>query len=92
MKECTDIMCSASRRLKRLVNRFEVLGIPQKLIELYKKEPFYFLQNGSDAATETKEYAPLFKINHEQRFEGEIDKNGVLSGRGIAIAERIDDF
>jgi hypothetical protein len=28
MKECTDIMCSASRRLKRLVNRFELLGVP----------------------------------------------------------------
>jgi hypothetical protein len=35
------------------------------LIELYKKEPFYFLQNESDAATDTKEYASLFKITHE---------------------------
>lgn len=92
MKECTDIMCSASRRLKRLVNRFELLGVPQKLIELYKKEHFYFLQNESDAATETKEYASLFKINHEQRFEGEIDKTGALSGRGIAIADHDEDF
>jgi hypothetical protein len=33
----------------RLVNRFEELELPQQMIELYKKEPFYFLQQESDA-------------------------------------------
>ena len=32
----------------RLVNRFEVLGLPKKMIDLYKNNPFYFLQPGSD--------------------------------------------
>jgi len=43
IKECTHMLCAASRRLMRLVNRFEELELPQQLIEQFKKEPFYYL-------------------------------------------------
>jgi len=49
IKECTNILCLASRRLMKLVKRFESLGVPEILIEIYKREPFYFLHQGSDA-------------------------------------------
>ena len=71
----------------RVVNRFEALGLPQNLIYLYKKEPFYFLEQRSDASAEPKEYAPLFKLDHWSQYEGEVDKLGRPSGKGIIIIE-----
>ena len=71
----------------RLVNRFEALGAPQKLIQLYKKEPFYFLEQRSDALSEPKEYTHLVKLTHWSQYEGEVDKLGRPSGKGIIIIE-----
>ena len=71
----------------RLVNRLEALGAPQNLIQLYKKEPFYFLEQSSDASAEPKEYTPLAKLNHQEQYEGEVDKLGRPSGKGIIIRE-----
>jgi hypothetical protein len=36
IKVCLKIMCPATRKLMRVVNRFEELGVPQKLIEFYR--------------------------------------------------------
>ncbi len=44
IKECTNIVCVESRRLLKLVKRFESLGVPDILIDIYKREPYYFLQ------------------------------------------------
>ena len=62
IKECIHILCAATRRLMRLINRFEELKLPKKMIEWFKKEPFYYLQQESDAwsSYEPKEYATLF--------------------------------
>jgi hypothetical protein len=46
MKECLEILCFKTRRLLRVVNRFEELGVPKILIDFYKSlEPFYFLNH-----------------------------------------------
>ena len=73
-------------------NRFEELGIPLKLIELYKKEPpFYFLQQDvSNIQAEQKEYRSLFKFDHQRQFEGVVGKNGEPAGNGTFIMH-LDD-
>ena len=76
----------------RLVNRFEALGAPQELILHYKKAPYYFLQQSSDAPLEPKEYAQLFKLGYQKYYEGEVDKAGKPLGKGIKITETDDCF
>ena len=44
----------------RLVNRFEGYELlPQTIVDLYKKEPFYFLQPGSSFVRAPLIYVPL---------------------------------
>ena len=76
----------------RLVDRLEALGAPQNLIQLYKKEPFYFLEQRSDDSAEPKEYVPLFKLDDEFQYEGEVDKLGRPSGKGIYVREDDTSF
>ncbi len=40
----------------------------------------------------TKKYAPLFKVNQQQQYEGEVDKTGEPSGKGIIITNNYDCF
>ena len=37
ISECHQILCQNTRRLMRVVNRFEELGVPESLIDYYKK-------------------------------------------------------
>ena len=62
------------------------------MIQLYKKEPFYILQQSSDALSEPKEYASLFKLDNQQQYEGEVIKTGKPSGKGIQIIEADNYF
>ena len=45
------------------------------------------MQQSSEASTEPKEYAPIFKLGHKQQYEGEVDDTGKPSGKGIRILE-----
>ena len=45
------------------------------------------MQQSSDASAEPKEYTPLVKLNHQEQYEGEVDKLGRPSGKGIYISE-----
>ena len=50
------------------------------------------MEQNSDALSEPKEYAPLVKLNHQEQYEGEVDKLGRPSGKGIYIGEDDTNF
>jgi hypothetical protein len=82
-------MATNTRRLTRVVNRFEELGLHPVLIQFYKdQEPFYYLDPSDEhdkRFPQPKTYvANLEKPDH---YEGEVDAKGFCYGRGIHINE-----
>ncbi len=98
MKECPEILCPVTRKLVRVANRFQDLGVPQKLIDFYKSfEPFYFLDS-ENVWSQPRDYvSELGKGwkdlgNEVDQYEGEVDKNGEKCGKGIRIAQNCKYF
>jgi hypothetical protein len=76
IKKCPTVLSPNARKLSRISNRFEELGVPQALIEFYRKqEPYHFLLPLEDSSSiQTKTY--VYADEKTGFYEGEVDAYG----------------
>jgi hypothetical protein len=92
VNKCSSILTANTRRLTRVSNRFEELGLHPTLIKFYKDlEPFYYLDpcdEGDEKFPNLKNY--VANLDKDDQYEGEVDECGLSYGRGIRIFDNTD--